>query len=102
MDPAVQNMLRAVRDGLFKESLLKDRLSRVRLGSVDMTQRFQQKIEQAYRHIYALHSLFGSMDSTLCQFDSFFKKYLLKSFENFLTDRVNIDEAPGPSPALEN
>ena len=101
MDPELI-MVSAVRDGLLKEILLNDRLSKVSLGSDDMTQRFQQKMEQAYSHIYALHQLYGTMDSTLCQFDSFFKKYLLNNFEKFLTDLDKIEEVLAPSSALEN
>ena len=42
-----------------------------------------------YEQIFSLHLLYGSMDTTICQFDSFFKKYLLKNFAKFLRDETN-------------
>ena len=33
--------------------------------------------------------MYGSLDSTLCQFDAFFKKYMLKNFAKFFKDDSN-------------
>lgn len=87
-----QTIASALRDGLFKEILLNDRLSKVCFGSSAMTQVFQYKIEETYRHIYSLHQLYGTFDSTICQFDSFFKKYLLSHFEYFFTNLEDIQK----------
>lgn len=33
--------------------------------------------------------MYGSLDSTICQFDAFFKKYLLKNFAKFFKPDSN-------------
>lgn len=39
--------------------------------------------------------MYGTMDTTICQFDSFFKKYLMKNFVKFFRDEANqLTESP--------
>ena len=33
--------------------------------------------------------MYGTMDSTICQFDSFFKKYMLKYYAKFFHEEKN-------------